>query len=205
VDIVIGTTNPAKLRQCELALRGSGSRVRSLLAVLPDAPEVAEDGWDAEENAARKASVYSRAAALPVLSLDYALTFDGLPAARQPGMNVRRIPGIRGRASDDELLDYYSTLFASYGGRIRGTWQAGAAVATPAGRLERTTITVARTFVAQPSATRVQGYPLASLQLAHGDTYISELSEEEEEQLWQRVLGKPLRDLVAEALGQPDR
>jgi inosine/xanthosine triphosphate pyrophosphatase family protein len=205
VDIVIGTTNPAKVRQCQLALRASGLRVRSLTEVLPDAPEVAEDGVDAEENAARKARAYSEAIGCPVLSLDYALTFDGLPAESQPGMNVRRIPGVDGRASDDQVLDYYSTLLASYGGRLRGSWQAGAAVATPAGRLERTTIRIHRTFVAQPSARRVEGYPLASLQLAHGATYISELSDEDEEQLWQRVLGSPLHDLVADALGQPGR
>jgi hypothetical protein len=64
------------------------------------------------------------------------------------------------------LLDYYSTLFASYGGHI-------------------------------------PGYPLASLQLANGATYISELGDRDEEELWQRVLGKPLHDLVAAALGRP--
>jgi hypothetical protein len=150
VEIVIGTANPSKVRQCQLALRSSHLRVRPLSEMLADPPEVVEDG----------------------------------------------------RASDDQLLDYYGRLFASYGGRIRGHWQAGAAVATPAGRVERTTIPVDRTFVSQPNARRREGYPLASLQLAHGDTYISQLSDREEEQLWQRVLGKPLHDLVAGALGR---
>jgi hypothetical protein len=42
---------------------------------------------------------------------------------------------------------------------------------------------------------------LASLQLAHGDTHISELSALDEERLWQLVLGAPLRELVSRALG----
>lgn len=200
MEIVIGTTNPAKVRQCELALRTTGLQVRSLSEELAHPPEVVEDGRDAEENAARKARVYSNLTGLAVLSLDYALAFDGLPADRQPGINVRRIPGVEERASDQELLDYYSTLFARHGGRLRGRWEAGAAVATPGGRLERTTIPVYRTFVAEPSAKRVEGYPLASLQLADGESYISDLSENEEEQLWQRVIGKPLHDLVTAAL-----
>jgi hypothetical protein len=54
--------------------------------------------------------------------------------------------------------------------------------------------------VSEPSGQRVEGYPLASLQLVNPETYVAELSDAEEAQLWQRVLGKPLRDLVAAAL-----
>jgi hypothetical protein len=181
--IVIGTSNPAKVRQCWLALA-----------------EVVEDGWDAEENAARKALAYSRATGLPVLSLDYALVFEGLPAEHQPGMNVRRMRGLGERPTDEQLVDYYSALLASHGGRIRGRWEAGAAVAAPDGRVERTTILVHRMFVSQPSAVRVDGHQLASLQLADETTYVSELNERDEEQHWQRVLGAPLRELVSAAL-----
>jgi inosine/xanthosine triphosphate pyrophosphatase family protein len=155
VEIVIGTAHPAKVRQCQLALRSSDLLVRSLGEVLAHPPEVVEDGCDAEENAARKARAYCRAAGLPVLSLDYALAFEGLPAECQPGINVRRIPGVERRASDDELLAYYSTLFASHGGRVCGRWEAGAAAATPTGRVERTTIRVYRTFASEPSVRRV--------------------------------------------------
>jgi hypothetical protein len=121
-----------------------------------------------------------------VLSLDYALPFEGVPAERQPGVNVRRIPGVEGRASDEQLLDYHGTLFATYGGHVRARWDAGAAVATPAGPLERTTIPAERTFGCKPSARRIEGYPLASLQLAHDHIYISEPSDRDEEHLWQR-------------------
>jgi hypothetical protein len=200
LEIVIGTTNPAKARQCRAALRDSGLRLRSLSELLANPPQVVEDGRDSEENAARKARAYSEIVGLPVLSLDYALTFDGLPPERQPGMNVRRIPGVEEPASDEQLVNYYSALFARHGGRIRGRWEAGAAVAAPEGRIERETIPVRRTFVSRPSVQRIDGYPLASLQLADGETYISELSDQEQEHLWQRILGKPLHDLVAAAL-----
>jgi Ham1 family len=200
VQIVIGTTNPAKVRQCQLALRSADLRMRSLSELLPHPPEISEDGWDAEENAARKARAYCHVIGLPVMSLDFALAFDDLPAECQPGMNVRRIPGVEGRPSDDALLDYYAALFTEYGGHVRGRWEVGAAIAVPSGQLERATIPAVRTFVSEPSNKRVDGYPLASLQLADGGAYISELSASEEEQLWQSVLGEPLRRLVAAAL-----
>jgi inosine/xanthosine triphosphate pyrophosphatase family protein len=199
VQIVIGTTNPAKTRQCRLALAASGLRMQSLTDALPAPPNVVEDGWNAEENATRKARAYSAAAGLPVLSLDYALVIDGLPAERQPGMNVRRIPGVEGRASDEQLIDYYRALFEDHGGRVSGRWEAGAAVATPRGHLTSTTIPIHRTFVSTPSARRVEGYPLACLQLADDGTYISELGNGKEEQLLQRVLGEPLLELLTRA------
>ena len=115
---------------------------------------------------------------------------------------MRRIPGAEAQLTDDPLIDYYSALIAGRGGRLRGRWAAGAAVATPAGRVERTTIKVDRTFVSEPSDERIAGYPLASLQLADGARYISELSRSEEERLWQRILGRPFRDLVARAVDQ---
>jgi hypothetical protein len=158
--IVIGTTNPAKERQCRLALRATDLRLLPLADVVTEAPEVVEDGWSAEENAARKAGAYTRATGLPVLSLDYALAFAGIPPDRQPGLHVRRIPGVDAHASDDELLEYYSSLFARYGGRVEGRWEAGAAVATPAGRLERTAIPVHRTFVAEQARSASRGIRL---------------------------------------------
>lgn len=204
MEIVIGTTNPAKLRQCRFALRPSSLRVRPLTELLDRPPQVPEDSLDAEENALRKARAYCGIVEMPVLSLDYALLFDDVPASLQPGVNVRRIPGVEGRPTDHAVLDYYSALVAGHGGRLRGRWAAGAAVATPAGRVERATIAVHRTFVAQPSRARVEGYPLASLQLAEEGRYISELSRREVEQLWERILGKPLRDLVVRALEAPE-
>lgn len=66
MEIVIGTANPAKARQCELALRATDVQVRPLDELLPDPPETAEDGWSAEVNAARKACAHCQAVGLPV-------------------------------------------------------------------------------------------------------------------------------------------
>lgn len=54
--------------------------------------------------------------------------------------------------------------------------------------------------MATPSRIRIEGYPLASLQFADEGRYISELNPSQEEQLWQSVLGEPLRRLVVTAL-----
>jgi hypothetical protein len=197
--LVIGTTNPAKARQCELALRGTGIRTLPLLEVLPDPPPVREGARDAPADAARKAQRYSELLARAVISLDFALVLDGVAEERQPG-DVRRIPGVEGRAGDEKLVDHYSRLVASCGGRVSGRWEAGAAVAAPGGALAAASIFLRRTFVAEPSPIRIPGYPLASLQLADDGRYLSELDAEEEERHWQRTLRVPLRELAETAL-----
>jgi hypothetical protein len=118
--LVIGTTNPAKVRQCELALRDEGFALVPIIDVLPEPPDVLEDAWSAEKNAARKAREYARVTNRAALSLDFALFFDDVAREEQPGVNVRRIPGAEGRASDEELISHYARLFASRGGRVQG-------------------------------------------------------------------------------------
>jgi hypothetical protein len=135
----------------------------------------------------------------PVVSLDYALFFDGVDAEEQPGANVRRIPGGRGRPGDDELLSYYAELFDRYGGSVHGRWQAGIAGATPAGEVARETAEVGRTFVSKPCAARVPGFPLASLQLV-GERYVAELDERREAALIRETLCHPLVTVVEQVL-----
>ena len=85
MEIAIGTSNPAKLRQCKVALGRTGLRLRPLDELLEHPPDIPEDGRDAEENAVRKAQSYCELVGIPVLSLDYALVFDDVPADVQPG------------------------------------------------------------------------------------------------------------------------
>ena len=199
-ELLIGTTNPAKLRNLLAALDDSCYLLRKPSEVLSELPEVGEDARRVEENALRKATAFSAAANLPSVSLDYALYFDGVGDAEQPGMNVRRIPGGPARPSDDELLRHYSGLFERLGGQVGGRWVVGLAASTPTGRVASTEIELPRRFVSTPSAARVEGYPLASLQLI-GERYVAELDEDEERRLSQAVLREPLRALLGELFG----
>jgi hypothetical protein len=174
--VVLGTRNPAKARQCELALVGTGIRTTRLTELVDEIPDVAEAGRNPEENAAAKALTYVRLVGQTVLSVDYALVFEGVADEEQPGPNVRRIPGAARRPTDEELLRYYADLFRRHGGSVKGRWLTGAAAATPDGRAAQARDEVLRTFVSEPCPVLVPGLPLASLQLV-GERYVAELDE----------------------------
>ncbi len=200
-EVVIGTTNTAKARQCELALAGSGVKTTRLSNLLEVVPAIAEDARDAAANAANKALAYARLVERPVVSLDYALLFDGVSDDEQPGVKVRRIPGVDGRPGDEDVLDYYAALFRRYGGRVRGRWLSGVAAATPDGKLAKESAEVSRVFVSNACAPRVPGHPLASLQLV-GDRYVVELGEAEEAVLMVETLRPPLLAVVTAVLAE---
>ncbi len=123
--IVLGTTNPAKARQCRLALRTAHLRVLSLAEALKDPPEVVEDGSSAEENAARKAAPTVGRRGFQCCRWTTHSRSSAFRPTASPGLHVRRIPGVNGHATDDELLAYYGSLFARYGSRVEGRWDAG--------------------------------------------------------------------------------
>jgi hypothetical protein len=197
-QIVIGTTNPAKARQCRLAVERLGLRATGIEELLAPVPEIPEQGGSVEANARAKAIALAALVDRAVLALDYALFFDGVPDPEQPGLNVRRVRGLDRRPTDDELLGHYSDLIRRHGGRVSGRWEIGAALATPDGAVRATTTAVSRTFVDAASPIVWPGYPLASLQLADvpGRTYVSELTDEEEEAFFARVLDEPLSRLL---------
>src|SRR5690349_20650542 len=78
--------------------------------------DIEEDGATVLENARKKAQVYSQVLQRPVLSLDSALYLEGLAEDEQPGVNTRRVPHHTNRATDQELLDYYSETIKGLGG-----------------------------------------------------------------------------------------
>jgi MOSC domain-containing protein YiiM len=195
-ELVIGTANPEKARQCELALAGLDLNLRRLSEDVADVPVVEERSWDARQNAREKALAYAANAHQPVLAIDFALIFEGVDDELQPGALVRRFRGSEIQFDDDQLIRYYSALIARYGGQVKGHWQVAFALAAD-GSVTDAQVTVTRTFVSKPSAQRRPGYPLASLQLATGLAYISELGDDV---MAYPELAKPLRRFVAASL-----
>ncbi len=195
-EIVIGTTNEAKVAQIRGALAPMGVTVMGIGKEVT-LPRIEEDGKTALENARKKATAYAKALNTTVLSMDNALYFDELSSEEQPGLNVRRIPSSSERPSDDEVLRYYSTLVKRFGERTTGRWEFGICVATPDGEYKETTILSPRIFTSAPSAVLVPGYPLESIQIdPETGSYISEMSQEEQDRFWQRAIGKPLQEFV---------
>ena len=122
MEILIGTTNLSKVKRITEFLADTGARILTLAdieaAVGHKLGEPDEVGATPEENARIKAAYY-RQYHEPVICQDSGLYFDELPFddPRQPGLNIRT-PNGRKRLSDDEMIEYYSSLVASLGGRV---------------------------------------------------------------------------------------
>ncbi len=90
-DLLIGTSNPGKLREYEELLAGLPLRLMSLKDVGLDTMEVAEDADTLEANASLKALAYARASRLLTLADDTGLFVDALGGA--PGVYPARYGG----------------------------------------------------------------------------------------------------------------
>lgn len=204
MDIYVGSTNPAKVRQLSAALIPCGVQV----GVLPvsELPDVAEDRTDAVGNARQKAIAFSAITDGACLTMDASLLLPDLPEEAQPGVHVRRLPNRTHRPDDDEVLQYYSELCLRHGGRLRARWILGFAIALPDGRCFDEAATVERLLVAPPCVRRRRGYPLDSLQREpRTGTYLAELSSDEETALWQDSIGGPLQHFVVATLTELHR
>jgi len=195
-EIIIGTTNPAKVEQIRGALQPLGLVINGISkdVVLP---EVVEDGKTAQENAFKKATTYANFLKKNVLSMDNALYFDGLKPEEQPGLNVRRIKGSNSRPTDEEMLNYYSNLIENCGGKINGHWEFAVCFVKSTGEKYETTIISPRIFTSKISSTVVPGYPLESIQIdPESGKYVSEMSKEEQASFWQKAIGSELMNFI---------
>jgi inosine/xanthosine triphosphate pyrophosphatase family protein len=175
-QLLLGTTNPGRV-----------SILRSALAPLPQvlsladlgiAIDVKEDGAWPEENAEKKARAYWAVSGLPTLATDGALHIKGLPAERQPGVFLRRIPGVAG-ATDEEVLDYYERQLERLGGEGVATWSVGMALAISGGRIVTGRFSIERLMRAGRRGRLVAGVPLDCLMLDPvSGKYYSEMAHE---------------------------
>lgn len=194
-ELTFGTTNPAKILQIKGALSPSGIEVSGIVdkGILP---EVVEDGKTANENARKKALAYAKALRRTVFSMDNALYIEGLSDDRQPALNVRRIDG-KTATTDEEMIEHYSKLIESLGGRVKGYWEFGVCIATSTGEYEETTIKSPRTFVSKPTTNRQVGYPLESIQIdPSSGKYIADMTQQEQDTFWQQAIGEKLLEFV---------
>lgn len=173
MKVLIGTTNPSKVKRFEELLAGCNIEFCTLKDLsITGEPE--EAGKTPEENAVIKARYYSRFFDI-VICNDSGLYFDSLPLddSRQPGLNIRT-PGGSERLDDEAMIRYYSGLIRSLGGKVLAYYLDGIAVYNHGvihSFMENSEATRASAFymIDTPSDKRHEGWPLDSLSL-NGNT-----------------------------------
>ena len=93
MKLLYGTTNKAKIKVMEKAVRGLGIELFSLNDLNSELPMINENGRTPLENAEIKAQAYYEKFHMPVFSCDSGLYFDGLEDEGQPGLYIRRVNG----------------------------------------------------------------------------------------------------------------
>ncbi|MBQ8333459.1 MAG: non-canonical purine NTP pyrophosphatase [Clostridia bacterium] len=173
MQILLGTTNPSKIRRFSSLLDGFGCTF-----VTPPELEIHgepdETGRTPEENARMKATFYGRYA-------DYVLCEDSglylaplsLDDPRQPGLHIRTPMGGK-RLDDEEMIAYYSTLIHSLGGTADAYYLDAYAVCVR-GKVssfmsDALCRTRAFTMTDTPSGKRHPGWPLDSVSLFKNTT-----------------------------------
>lgn len=167
MKVLIGTTNPSKVKRFAEMLKGCGVEFLTLRDISVDS-EPDEQGNTPEENAIIKARHYGRYFDR-VICNDSGLYFDGLPVddPRQPGLNIRT-PGGRERLDDEAMIKYYAELVGSLGGKVLAFYMDGIAVyncGKISSFMENSEVTRGSAFymVDVPSEKRHPGWPLDSI------------------------------------------
>jgi len=171
MEVLLATTNPAKILTYKGELEERGFRVLTL-ADLDLAIEVEETGADVLENARLKALGYYREVKLPTVAMDNGLLIRGVDGSEQPGVEVRRVAGKR--LDDEAMIRHYARVIARYGGRLMAKWQFGVAVCVQDNVAQYAWEREGFELVAQPCAARRSGYPLDSLSVSDTGEYAAE-------------------------------
>ena len=167
--VLIGTTNPSKVKRFEKFLDGCDIEFCTLKDLgITQEPE--ESGMNPAENAVIKAKYYGQFFDI-VICNDSGLYFDAIPLddSRQPGLNIRT-PGGCERLDDEAMIKYYSDLIHSLGGKVLAYYLDGIAVYNKGeiySFMENSEATREDAFymVDTPSDNRHEGWPLDSLSL----------------------------------------
>ena len=127
--ILIGTTNPSKIRYFQTLLEGVPVEFVTPkdLGIEGDPDEY---GHTPAQNAAIKADFYGQYADT-VICADSGLYYDSLPLddPRQPGLHIRTPQGGK-RLDDEEMIAYYTAQAHALGGAVLAYYMDGLALRT---------------------------------------------------------------------------
>ena len=207
--VLLGTTNPSKVRRFSELLSGYDVEFCTLRDLgIDEEPE--ECGKTPEENAIIKAKYYGQYFDR-VICNDSGLYFDSLPLDddRQPGLNIRAPRGVR--LEDEEMIEYYSSLISTIGGRALAYYLDGIAVYNCGNifsymEISETTKASAFYMVDTPTSDRHVGWPLDSISVNRNTRrYFTDKEHNKFDTTNENVMlgeyRKRIRTFMAEALG----
>ncbi|MCM1125377.1 MAG: hypothetical protein NC429_02810 [Lachnospiraceae bacterium] len=166
MKLLYATQNPAKVTAMRNRLEGLGIELIGLRDLNQAVPDVIEDGSTPLENALKKAAAYYEAFRIPLFSCDSGLYFDEIPEELQPGIHVRTINGRY--LTDEEMLEYYSSLAARYGNLTARYRNAVCLILDKEhvySAMDESMASVPFLITSKPHAKRNKGFPLDSLSI----------------------------------------
>lgn len=204
--ILLGTTNPSKVKRFSDLLKGYDVEFVTLKDLaITDEPE--ENGTTPEENAILKAKFYGQYFDV-VICNDTGLYFEelALDDVRQPGLNVRT-PMQMERLTDEEMIDYYSRLIGTLGGKVSAYYLDGIAVyhhgkITSFIDADAAKKTGAFYMIEKASAKRFEGWPLDSLSInkVTGKYFVDVSIEGSKENIIKDQYAKSIVDFLKKSL-----
>ena len=197
--LLIATTNPAKLEEYRLILRGVGIELELVsLAELGISETPEETGATFTENALIKARFYFQRARIATLADDGGLEIDALGG--EPGVRSHRWLGSGSDDSDQALVDeVIRRMKGVEAGRRTARLRAAIALIHEEGGAirEQTAQGAIEGAIAERAYSKIRsGFPYrAVLVIAGRNCYLGELGDEEEAQISQRRIAvSRLRD-----------
>ena len=177
VPLLYATGNPAKRRSMAWRLRDWPIRLITPAELnLHFTPE--ENGETAVENALQKAQIYYDMLRMPTIAGDSGMLLEGVDAAEQPGLHVRREGGRT--LSDGEMIARYTALAERAPGPVYLQYYTGVALITERGSFTAEIPDVRLRLVSEPCLEGARpGFSLDSVSVTEDGRYYCALSDEE--------------------------
>lgn len=163
MKVLFATHNEAKKKMYNEKFKNCDLEIISLEDLSIDF-DVLEDGNSSKENAITKAKEYYQIAKIPTIAIDDGLELDNIPENIQPGTHVRRINGEE-RATDEEVIEYYTSLVNKYGnnGKLNGRFNKCIAIALNEEDVRFMVFPSERVFYDKIIKEYTNGYPLGAI------------------------------------------
>lgn len=178
-QVLFATGNLAKVKRFQEGLLEKGIEIITLNDIKVEL-DVEENGKNAIENALIKARAYYKETGMPTFAMDDSLYLENVPEEKQPGMYVRRVNGKR--LTDNEMIDYYTSLAKKYGknGKITARWIYGIALIKEESEHTYTWSKDDFYLVDKPTNGMNPGYPLNTISINKKlNKYFTDLTEED--------------------------